>query len=94
MLLTNIYLYLNSKFFLKNQSYIISIKLNSNYIIFILCVTYYLFQERVKAWQAFQALSMNLNKKREAKVKAELAQRMDKISILRQDILFYCIIFF
>ena len=42
------------------------------------------FQERVKAWQAFQALSMNLNKKREAKVKAELAQRMDKISILRQ----------
>ena len=30
---------------------------------------------------------MNLNKKREAKVKAELAQRMDKISILRQEIL-------
>ena len=47
------------------------------------------FQERVKAWQAFQALSMNLNKKREAKVKAELAQRMDKISILRQEILFF-----
>jgi len=44
------------------------------------------FAERVKAWQAFQALSMNLNKKREAKVKAELAQRMDKISILRQEI--------
>merc|ERR1711862_703713 len=44
------------------------------------------FAERVKAWQAFQTLSMNLNKKREAKVKAELAQRMDKISILRQEI--------
>ena len=43
-------------------------------------------QERVKAWQAFQGLSANLNKKREAKVKAELAQRMDKISILRQEI--------
>ena len=49
----------------------------------------FLFQERVKAWQAFQALSMNLNKKREAKVKAELAQRMDKISILRQETLFF-----
>merc|ERR1719192_652858 len=44
------------------------------------------FAERVKAWQAFQGLSANLNKKREAKVKAELAQRMDKISILRQEI--------
>ena len=32
---------------------------------------------------------MNLNKKREAKVKAELAQRMDKISILRQETLFF-----
>merc|ERR1719273_2360877 len=44
------------------------------------------FAERVKAWQAFQSLSMSLNKKREAKVKAELAQRMDRISILRQEI--------
>jgi len=44
------------------------------------------FAERVKAWQAFQSLSMSLNKKREAKVKAELAQRMDKSSILRQEI--------
>ena len=51
-------------------------------------IYYYLFQGRVKAWQAFQALSMNLNKKREAKVKAELAQRMDKISILRQELFF------
>ena len=49
----------------------------------------FFFQERVKAWQAFQALSMNLNKKREAKVKAELAQRMDKISILRQEINYF-----
>ena len=40
----------------------------------------------MKAWQAFQSLSMSLNKKREAKVKAELAQRMDKSSILRQEI--------
>jgi len=44
------------------------------------------FAERVKAWQAFQGLSVSLNKKREAKVKAELAQRMDRISILRQEI--------
>ena len=60
-------------------------------MIFILIL--FFFQERVKAWQAFQALSMNLNKKREAKVKAELAQRMDKISILRQEILFFYFFF-
>ena len=62
--------------------------LNSTYLHYFDIVLYF-FQERVKAWQAFQALSMNLNKKREAKVKAELAQRMDKISILRQEIIFF-----
>lgn len=44
------------------------------------------FQERVKAWQNWQAITSSLTKKREAKVKAELAQRMDKVSILRQEI--------
>ena len=66
--------------------------LNSTYLHYFDIVLYF-FQERVKAWQAFQALSMNLNKKREAKVKAELAQRMDKISILRQEILFFYFFF-
>merc|ERR1712141_113448 len=44
------------------------------------------FQERVKAWQAKQSITIALTKKREAEVKAELAQRMDKVSILRQEI--------
>merc|ERR1712029_937014 len=44
------------------------------------------FQERVKAWQNWQAITSSLTKKREAKVKAELAQRMDKLSILRKEI--------
>ena len=43
-------------------------------------------QERVKAWQNWQAITSSLTKKREAKVKAELGQRMDKVSILRQEI--------
>ena len=49
-------------------------------------IIYFLFQERVKAWQNWQAITSSLTKKREAKVKAELAQRMDKVSILRQEI--------
>ena len=40
----------------------------------------------MKAWQNWQAITSSLTKKREAKVKAELGQRMDKVSILRQEI--------
>ena len=45
-----------------------------------------MFQECVKAWQNLQAITSSLTKKLEAEVKAELALRMDKASILRQEI--------
>ena len=40
----------------------------------------------MKAWQNLQAITSSLTKKLEAEVKAELALRMDKASILRQEI--------
>ena len=45
-----------------------------------------LFQERVKAWQAWQSATATLTKKREAKVKAELQQKAERALILRQEI--------
>jgi len=36
--------------------------------------------ERIKAWQAWQGVQKELNRKREAKVKAELAGKQDKIN--------------
>jgi len=42
--------------------------------------------ERVKAWQAWQGVQKDLNRKREAKVKAELAGKMDKINELKTSI--------
>ena len=44
------------------------------------------FQERVKAWQAWQSATAALTKKREAKVKAELQQKTDRAQALRQEI--------
>jgi len=44
------------------------------------------FNERVKAWQSWQGTSARLTKRREAKVKAELGQKMDMIATLRQEI--------
>lgn len=44
------------------------------------------FHERVKAWQTWQSTTANLTKKREAKVKAELGQKMERIGALRQEI--------
>ena len=44
------------------------------------------FQERVKAWQAWQSATAALTKKREAKVKAELQQKNDRVLVLRQEI--------
>jgi len=44
------------------------------------------FHERVKAWQTWQATTARLTKKREAKVKAELGQKMEAIATLRQEI--------
>lgn len=44
------------------------------------------FQERVKAWQAWQSATANLTKKREAKVKAELQQKQERVIVLRQEI--------
>ena len=45
-----------------------------------------IFQERVKAWQAWQSATAALTKKREAKVKAELQQKAERALILRQEI--------
>ena len=45
-----------------------------------------MFQERVKAWQAWQSATATLTKKREAKVKAELQQKAERALILRQEI--------
>jgi len=36
--------------------------------------------ERVKAWQSWQGIQKDLNRKREAKVKAELAGKLDKVN--------------
>ena len=43
-------------------------------------------QERVKAWQAKQNITVNLTKKREAKVKAELSHNVGKAHVLTQEI--------
>jgi len=42
--------------------------------------------ERVKAWHAWQAVQASLIKKRESKVRAELAQKQDRVNQLRQEI--------
>jgi len=39
--------------------------------------------ERVKAWQSWQAVQKDLNRKREGKVKAELAGKLDKVNELK-----------
>jgi len=44
------------------------------------------FNERVKAWQSWQHTTARLTRKREAKVKAELGQKMEAIATLRQEI--------
>jgi len=44
------------------------------------------FQERVKAWQSWQGVQRDLNKRREAKVKAELGGKQDRVNTLRQEI--------
>merc|ERR1739838_305914 len=44
------------------------------------------FSERVKAWQSWQAVQRDLNKRRENKVKAELAGKQDRVNQLRQEI--------
>ena len=46
----------------------------------------FILQERVKAWQSWQHTTARLTKKREAKVKAELGQKMEAIATLRQEI--------
>jgi len=43
-------------------------------------------RERVKAWQSWQTLQEELNKKREAKVKGELAGRSDKVNEMKAQI--------
>merc|ERR1712096_30377 len=43
------------------------------------------FNERVKAWQSWQSVQRDLNKRRENKVKAELASKQDRVNQLRQD---------
>ena len=42
--------------------------------------------ERVKAWQSWQGIQSDLDRKKEAKTKAELAGKQDRINILRQEI--------
>jgi len=44
------------------------------------------FRERVKAWQAWQSLQEQLNKQREAKVKGELAGKMEKVNEMKAQI--------
>eukprot|EP00092_Neocalanus_flemingeri_P075424 GFUD01093436.1.p1 GENE.GFUD01093436.1~~GFUD01093436.1.p1 ORF type:complete len:596 (+),score=257.01 GFUD01093436.1:241-1788(+) len=44
------------------------------------------FNERVKAWQAWQSVQRELNKRRENKVRAELASKQDRVNQLRQEI--------
>lgn len=45
-----------------------------------------LFQERIKAWQHWQSATAALTKKREAKAKAELQGRQDRVAVLREEI--------
>lgn len=40
----------------------------------------------MKAWQSWQGVSQSLTKKREAKAKAELQQKLDKVALYRQEI--------
>ena len=40
----------------------------------------------MKAWQHWQSATATLTKKREAKVKAELQQRQDRVIVLREEI--------
>merc|ERR1712179_572128 len=47
------------------------------------------FNERLKAWQNWQTLTMNLTKKRESKAKAELQMKIEKANILTQEIMEY-----
>lgn len=44
------------------------------------------FNERVKAWMAWQGVQRDLNRRREGKVKAELAGKQDRVNQLRQEI--------
>eukprot|EP00092_Neocalanus_flemingeri_P024262 GFUD01026311.1.p1 GENE.GFUD01026311.1~~GFUD01026311.1.p1 ORF type:complete len:592 (-),score=249.04 GFUD01026311.1:184-1959(-) len=44
------------------------------------------FNERVKAWQAWQSVQRELNKRRENKVRAELASKQDRVNQFRQEI--------
>jgi len=44
------------------------------------------FNERSKAWQAWQGVQRDLNRRREAKVKAELACKQERVNQLRQEI--------
>merc|ERR1719445_1197900 len=44
------------------------------------------FNERVKAWQSWQAVQRDLTKRRENKARAELAGKTDKVNTLRQEI--------
>merc|ERR1712117_49045 len=44
------------------------------------------FNERVKAWQSWQSVQRDQNKRRENKVKAELASKQDRVNQLRQEI--------
>jgi len=44
------------------------------------------FNERVKAWQSWQAVQRDLTKRRENKARAELAGKTDKVNQLRQEI--------
>jgi sorting nexin-1/2 len=45
------------------------------------------FQERIKAWQHWQTATATLTKKREAKARAELQQRLEKLPSMRQEIM-------
>jgi len=42
--------------------------------------------ERVKAWQAWQAMQKELNRKREAKMRAELAGKLEKVNEFKESI--------
>jgi len=44
------------------------------------------FNERVKAWQSWQIVQRDLNKRRENKARAELASKQDRVNELRQEI--------
>jgi len=44
------------------------------------------FNERSKAWQAWQGIQRDLTRRREAKVKAELACKQERVNQLRQEI--------